>query len=353
MTPLHQFIADAGGTVPFETFMRWALYDPQHGYYSRRVTNVGRTGDFATSATLSPALANAIAAWAKTYRAEITSGKRWHLIEVGPGGGQLAAGILGALRGWQGRHLTYHLVEISASLAQRQHEMLRESARGLLAPTLRWHSEIRSALREASGSALIISNELVDAFPCVVLELGPGVDGFREVGLRWDDAREQPAEVLLEPSADFSACVAALAPEAKRVELHPAWRGWLETWRKDWERGRMLTIDYGDHAATLYHRRPRGTLRGFFRQQRIEGPEIYERAGQQDLTADVNFSDLIRWGDGLGLSAGPLQTLRDFILRWHPGVETTDAATSQILDPLGAGRAFKVLEQSADQQQLT
>lgn len=352
MTPLQKFLLDAGGAVTFEKFMRWALYDPQHGYYSRRIANVGRIGDFATSATLSPALAQAIAGWAKSHRDEVTSGKRWHLIEVGPGAGQLAAGILGALRGWQGRHLTYHLVEISPPLVERQHETLREAARGLLAPTLRWHADMASALREADGSALIVSNELVDAFPCVVLELGPGADGFREVGLRWDDARQQPLECLLDPADDYSAWIAGLSPDAKRVELHPAWRAWMETWRKDWRGGRMLTIDYGDQTERMYHRRPRGTLRGFFRQQRIEGPEIYERAGHQDLTADVNFSNLIEWGRELGLAPAPLQTQRDFILRWNAGVDSTDAANAQILDPLGAGRAFKVLEQSAQAPQL-
>ena len=346
MTPLQQFLVDSGGVATFEKFMRWALYDPRHGYYSQRVTNVGRTGDFATSATLSPALGQAITAWANAHRDEAISHNRWHLIEVGPGSGQLAAGILGSLSGLIRRRLTYHLVEISAPLAERQRETLRPAARGFLAPTLRWHTEIASALQEAGGSALIISNELVDAFPCVVLELGPGADGFREVGLRWEEARQGPIEVLLDPSADYSSCVAPLPQEARRIEIHPAWREWLKTWRKDWRCGRMLTIDYGDRAGTLYHRRPRGTLRGFFRQQRIEGPEIYERAGHQDLTADVNFSDLVRWGEELGLTAMPLQTQRDFILRWNPGVDSTDAATAQILDPLGAGRAFKILEQS-------
>lgn len=330
--------------------MRWALYDPQHGYYSRRVTNVGRAGDFSTSATLSPALGQAIAGWASAHRAEATTGKRWHLIEVGPGNGQLAAGLISALGGWIRRRLTYHLVEISAPLLEQQRETLQHAARGLLAPKLRWHAEVGAALREGDGKALIISNELVDAFPCVVLQLGPGAAGFREVGLRWDEACQHAVETLLdspaERAAEFTACTAGLPPEAGRVELHPAWREWLETWRSQWQGGRMLTIDYGDAAEVLYHRRPRGTLRGFFRQQRIEGPEIYERAGHQDLTADVNFSDLARWGQALGLNAAPLQTQREFILRWNPRAEVADPATAHVLDPLGAGRAFKVLEQS-------
>jgi SAM-dependent MidA family methyltransferase len=121
----------------------------------------------------------------------------------------------------------------------------------------------------------------------------------------------------------------------------------LKDWRASWHRGRMLTIDYGGPIETLYDRRPRGTLRGYFRQQRVDGAEIYERAGHQDLTADVNFANLIGWGESLGLTAAPLLSQREFILQWNPRVNHADAATAHLLEPLGAGHAFKILEQVA------
>ena len=39
---------------------------------------------------------------------------------------------------------------------------------------------------------------------------------------------------------------------------------------------------------------------------------------EQDLTADVNFSDLVRWGEELGFQTLSLETQRDFLLRWQP-----------------------------------
>ena len=50
--------------IAFEEFMRRALYDPVRGYYSRRITGVGKRGDFTTAPMLSEAPARAIAAWA-------------------------------------------------------------------------------------------------------------------------------------------------------------------------------------------------------------------------------------------------------------------------------------------------
>ena len=174
---------------------------------------------------------------------------------------------------------------------------------------------------------------------------------WREIGVRWDETQQRAVEVEIELSDPRAAQIAgstALVPtNTRRIEIHLAYRDWQRDWRPAWTRGRMLTIDYGDTFDRLYHRRPRGTLRGYFRQQRVEGAEIYERAGNQDLTADVNFTDLMRWGEALGLRAAPLQTQREFILHWNPREAATDAAAAHLLDADGAGDAFKVLEQAA------
>ena len=110
----------------------------------------------------------------------------------------------------------------------------------------------------------------------------------------------------------------------------------------------MLTIDYGDVVDQLYHRRPNGTLRAYHHQQRIEGTRTYHHMGQQDLTADVNFSDLQIWVEQIGWKNARLETQRDFILRTIPQAKRlygTDPAAQFLLHPEGAGEAFKVLEQ--------
>ncbi len=351
MTALQKFLKDAGGAVTVEAFMRWALYDPTHGYYSRRIADIGRASDFSTSATLSPALAQAVASWAKANRGDVTQHGRWHLVEIGPGNGRLAAEILRTFGQWLRAHVTYHLIETSVPLTERQRESLGEWSRGPFAPKLRWHADVQAALSEAGGAALIISNELIDAFPCAVLARAAETEAWQEVGLSWDEATRRGTEVLIdlteERSAEVLPSTLALQPSVTRVEIHLAFRDWLQGWRRAWTKGRLLTIDYGGPVDTLYHRRPLGTLRGYFRQQRVEGVEIYERAGHQDLTADVNFTDLIRWGEALGLETSPVLTQRDFVLNWNPSVDLRDAATAQLLNSEGAGEAFKVLEQIA------
>ena len=317
---LREFVRAAGGSVSFEEFMRWTLYDPVHGYYSRRVRTVGRGGDFSTAATLGMALAGAVARWAAHYRARGT----WHLIELGGGSGELAAGVLGRLGWWARRGLRYHVVEVSEGLKAAQHERLaRWSGR------VRWHRTAAAALEEARGEALIFSNEFVDAFPCARWVRSDGK--WRELRVGWP-----PGDLVGGVVAD---AVAGDWPEGQRVEVFLSYRRWLSENLAGWRRGRLLTVDYGDELPALYHRRPRGTLRAYCRQLRFEGHEVYARPGQQDLTADVNFTDLQRWGRELGLRVESYGTQASFLRRWLPG------ATGPMLDPDGAGGAFKVLEQ--------
>ncbi len=340
---LRALIRAEGGSIPVERFMQEALYHPRFGYYARRVRTVGRTGDFSTSATLHPALGKAIAAWATAHRAEVMDRGRWHLIELGGGSGELAAEVLRGIPWWPKRGLHYHLVEISEGLRRAQRERLRRAGN-----VVQWHDDAQSALRAAEGNALVFSNEFGDAFPCVQLVHGP--DGWQEVKVRWPDDAEHPSEDFANWGGPLPELGTGAPPVVgQRIELHLSYRRWLENCVGELKRGRWLTIDYGDVLPKLYWRRPTGTLRAYCRHQRVSGLEIYQRFSQQDLTADVNFEDLQRWGESLGLQTHLFSTQADFLRRWLPPRTLKQVgavpALGFLLDPEGAGGAFKVLEQ--------
>ena len=304
---------------------------------------IGRGGDFATSATLSGALGQAVAAWAGAHRISVVSGGCWHLIELGGGNGQLTAEIARSLGWWTRRGWRHHVVEVSDTLKTEQQRRL-EGIRNI-----RWHADIQTALDAAKGRALIFSNEFVDAFPCVQLVRGESDDLWREVCVTWPENTEQPGEVICAwERLPYTA--SALAHQVgQRVEVHFAYQSWLTAWLPRWHSGRLLTIDYGGRAPEIYHRQPRGTLRAYFQHQRFVGEEVYQRFGLQDLTADVNFTDLQAWGAALGLVAARYETQADFLRRWLPRRTLSpargDSALAYLLDPAGAGGAFKVLEQ--------
>lgn len=299
--------------------MARALFDPERGYYRRHIRTVGLQGDFSTSATLSPSLGGAIAAWLKAESR--TQPVVRHVIEVGAGDGSLMQAVRKSLGWWLRRKFTFHIVETSP--------VLREQQQKRLGSAVRWHNDIESALTHAQGSAFIYHNELLDAFPATLVQ--------------WNAAEQRWLEVWVPESlhqhnldaAQYSVLRHKAFPDRQRCEIHPSIRDWLQNWAPRWKSGAMLTIDYGDEFPRLYHRRPNGTLRAYLLHQRLTGADIYANPGRQDITADINFTDYRAWLAELGLQEVSHQALADFL---YP-----HGAPPQLLDPEGAGSAFKCL----------
>lgn len=316
------------GIHGFREIIARALHDPGMGYYSVNIGTVGRTGDFSTSATLGAALGAAISRWA--YDQARASGIR-DLIEIGAGDGALARTILKQWPGW--RKPRYHIVDSSPVLRARQKETLGNRAR--------WHADMAEALAACDGRAILFANELVDAFPPEVLLWDGGAwqeccldirsDGvIAEAARPWEPGVD--AAGFLEPRAWPGGAI----PAGQRVEHFSSFARWMDEWVPQWGAGAGLWIDYGDVFPALYHRRPGGTLRAYWRQERLTGPDVFRRLGRQDITCDVNFSDLAAWCRALGLIGRPLETQGEFIRRHLPVAGTGDAGVV-------AGENFHVL----------
>jgi SAM-dependent MidA family methyltransferase len=332
------------GTLGVDDYMETALYDPEGGFYVRAEGVGGPRRAFATIPSLSPLLGRAILAWARALEGR----GPLDVVEVGAGGGHLAAAFLDAAGWWGRRSLRYHIVEISPRL--------REVQAGLLAGRqVVWHDSLKDAVdasEQATGRTAIISNELVDAFPCKLLRYEKG--DWRELRLAWPPAGEasltaHDTDLDLGP---FTACDPLMwpggIPEGQVVEIQPAFRDWLQEWAPAGRPLDVLTIDYGDPVADLYRDRPRGTLRGYVAHQRLTGAALFRGPGTIDLTCDVNFTDLQAWGQSQGLRTVELVDQAGFLARWLPAKEQARHRDdlARITDPDGAGAAFKVLWQT-------
>lgn len=305
----------------FERFMQRCLHDPTRGYYARNIKSIGTRGDFTTAPQLSEAPAAAIARWAESA---LKKHKCRDLIEVGPGLGTLASQVFQKLPLLTRLRTNLHLVESSPALAAQQKETLGKKAF--------YHTSLQTALAACSGNAIIYSNELVDAFPVRLYE--KSLTDWQEIAV--DSSGTHPREILLPP--------AELPPSSifkidhligQRIEIHDSYRLWLKSWMPLWQKGAMLTIDYGDTADKLYHRQPKGSLRAYFLHQRLVGNEIYSNPGMQDITADVNFSDLAHWTES-DLKSDEAIDFSDFI---RPHIHSGDTHFIE------AAAHFRVLRQ--------
>lgn len=316
------------GLLRFDRFMQHALYHPTHGYYSKHIPTVGRSGDFSTSASISTDLATSIAKWCEQEIRFHQFSVPIHLIEIGAGTGELLKNVRRALPFLIKRKIQFHIVETSPKLRAIQQQTLGSS--------VKWHKHLSEALLFSKGHALLYSNELVDAFP--VRQFRKEADGYSELYID-SQLRSEVFQTISDVELPQSSIFSHQTHSGQRVEVHQSYHDYLREWTAHFQKGSVLTIDYGDTAEELSKQQPQGSLRGYLKHQMVKGDALYQSVGHQDITADVNFTDLIEVSEHSGLTTQCFTEQKNFLTakKSRPNKYLTDAE--------GAGSQFKVLLQ--------
>lgn len=298
------------GPITFAEFMDAALYHPQHGYYASGEQRLGPAGDFCTSPTTHPAFGALIGCQLREMWDLLGRPTDFTIVEMGAGDGRLCRDVLSTLRiicPPLYRKLRYVMVERS------QHQMetlarLRTKRRDV--DSLETLDD--SSLSNVTGCFL--SNELVDAFP---VHRVVSVNGrLKEVYVGVEDDRF--VDVLGEPSTlslrDHLQWLEVELFEGQYGEVNLIALDWMRQVASRLRRGFVLTIDYGYLSKDMYApSRREGTLLAYRRH--TYGKDLYHRIGQQDLTAHVDFSALVKTGLSLGLEFTGLTTQQSFLMR--------------------------------------
>jgi len=329
------------GPISFRDFMEAALYDPREGYYARGAP-IGEGGDFVTSPSISPAFAAVIA---QVFRREMENrGGTLDFVEVGAGEGRFLsefAAALGKQNPELARRVRLTAVERSAQARER---LGRRGAPG--PPRL---CESVEELSPGSVRGWIFSNEFFDALPVVRVEGAP--DG--------------PCEQRVGVEAGRFAWVLSPAPEAVSrhlsrfgITLEPGQQGEValdaapiyRSLCRALEAGSIVTFDYGHRAPVLYHpaARRQGTLAVHSAGRR--GGDPLSRPGEVDLTAHVNWDDLLGVGEEEGLATrGVFRQGRYLVEAGLLDLVESDAEkwrAYRLIDPEGMGEELSVLIQT-------
>ncbi len=276
----------ASGAITFERFMELALYHPEYGYYMKTPLPFGPEGDYYTSGHL-PLFGETLALQAIEL-AEVLSQDELTIVEVGPGMGYLAQGLLNELRS-QGmmERFWYILVEMNPYLRDHQQRLLAPFSHRLL-----WQSI--AELQDIQG--LIILNEVLDALPVHLIQYENG--RFQEVYVVDDSGRLRETLGPLSNGQLKAYIDRYNIPEIShyRTEINLRAETIVSTLATLLHQGLVLIIDYGYSAREYYApERTRGTLLCYHKHRADES--VYETPGQKDITAHVNFSAVKHWAE--------------------------------------------------------
>jgi len=411
-TILRQEVEQAG-VISFARFMEVALYCPKIGYYERQSGQTGRAGDFYTSVSVGRLFGELLAQQFADWLGALSPGPL-QLAEAGAHDGQLAHDILS----WLAAHrpqlfARIHYWFIEPSLNRQDWQRLKLES---FAPRVEWFTDLH-ALPASGVRGVIFSNELLDAFPVHRVawdaarrgwfEWGVGVEGERFVwrpmesgasglclrsgaavpavaaGVSPAETGETPAPLMKSPpgggfkrrplqsAADWNARLAdagfdlpaelqAILPDGFALEVSPAAGEWWRAAARALRAGRLLTLDYGlTTMERLDPARAAGTLRAYSRHHGKTG--VLDTPGEQDITAHVNFTQLLQEGEREGLRTEGLFTQPQFLtqIATHATEENEPGGPAEawrsaqarqfqtLIHPEHLGRTFRVLVQSS------
>lgn len=332
------------GPLPVSEYMRACLGDPEHGYYRGRPA-IGAGGDFTTAPEISQTFGELIGIWAAVAWRAMGAPARVDLVELGPGRGTMMSDALRAGRIIPGflEAVHLHLVESNPLLRETQRQTLAAMAQ--LVP-ISWHDALAPGI-VGERATIVLANEFLDALPVRQLVFTGAEWRERCVGL---DRQDGFVPVPGGPVQPDRLPTGHPPREGDVLEIHPGFAHVAEVLQQ-WSAQPLaaLFIDYG-HTGTAFG----DTLQAVSRHRYAS---IFEKPGEMDLTAHVDFAAFTEHCTSRGLAVDGPVTQTDFLLGMglaeragklmaaaRPGeAGSIEAGVQRIADPLGMGGRFKVV----------
>ncbi len=275
------------GPVSFHDFMELALYHPGAGYYTSLENQIGKKGDYYTSASLTPAFGAMIGRQFEEMW-KILGENAFTVVEYGAGTGFLCRDILAYLESNRKLfdQLNYCIIEKSPAMRAKERTHLDEK--------VSWYDSIKDI---PAINGCIFSNELLDNFSVHQVIMN---EELMEIFVDYRDGFVELLKPAKKELTDYLAELKVDLPTGFRAEINLEATQWIKEIAASLHKGYVLTIDYGFPSAELYRAyRSRGTLVCYNQHTINECP--YTDIGKQDITSHVNFSALHHWGEMNGL----------------------------------------------------
>jgi SAM-dependent MidA family methyltransferase len=404
------------GPISFSRYMELCLYDPEHGYYSRNAEQFGKAGDFYTSSDVHAVFGRLMARQFEEMWRTLGSPNQIAIVEPGPGRGLFAQDVLA----WSEKKfpeffhsLRYTLVESSPALRHRieatlgthlhsgkaafasfeeasktveeeaktfaiersapsqpdvipnTHQRERDltsagnsdAVNKITAP--QWVAQRFSAAKSSEMTralapevpTILFANEFFDALPVEILS----PQGSLRIDTRdnhfvetWAPASPQELEYVDRYS---------IHPEpGEHLEAPLIAQQYMHRLASTINRGFIIAIDYGYTREEQLAGRHRGTLKAIRQHSISNNP--YEAPGEQDITADVNFTALTATAEEHGMQTQKLLTQSQFLMGIGEPNQFADAfedcrlpqehakvalQLKHLVTPAGMGERFHVL----------
>jgi NADH dehydrogenase [ubiquinone] 1 alpha subcomplex assembly factor 7 len=261
-------------SLPLDKFIEWALYDKNSGYYMKK-NPFGEDGDFITAPNISRLFSEIISIWVITFWKSIGSPKKFNLLELGAGNGEMMKVITETLKNFPECFNACNFM-----IYEKSHFLINQQKKNLVSEKMLWIKDINKI---NSHPTLYLANEFFDAIP--IKQFFKKKDGWVErfvklKNLKKAEFNEQKINIKkLDQSLNFQ-----ISKNQNMIEYSPETFKYLKTicgliQEND---GGMLIIDYGYLNSKMHE-----TLQAV---NNHKYSNVLENIGDSDITYNINFA---------------------------------------------------------------
>ena len=261
-------------SLPLDKFIEWALYDKNSGYYIKK-NPFGKEGDFITAPNITRLFSEIISIWAITFWESIGSPKKFNLIELGAGNGEMMRVITETLKNFPECYNACNFM-----IHEKSNFLINQQKKNLDSEKISWIKDIKKI---NSYPTLYLANEFFDAIPIKqFFKKNEGwVERFVELkNSKKAEFKEQKINITkLEQSLNFE-----ISKNQKIIEYSPETFKYLKSICEIIQRngGGMLIIDYGYLSSKMQE-----TLQAV---NNHKYSDVLENIGDSDITYNISFN---------------------------------------------------------------
>ena len=261
-------------SLPLEKFIEWALYDKNSGYYMKK-NPFGVEGDFITSPNITRLFSEIIAIWTITFWKSIGSPKKFNLLELGAGNGEMMKVITETLKNFPKCFKACNFM-----IHEKSNFLIDHQKKNLVSENISWVKDIKKI---NSCPTLYLANEFFDSIPIKQFfkKKGDWVERFVKLkNLKKAEFRERKIDIKkLEQNLNFK-----ISKNQNIIEYSPETFKYLKTICKIIQKngGGILIIDYGYLNSKMHE-----TLQAI---NNHKYSNVLEDIGDSDITYNINFN---------------------------------------------------------------
>tara|TARA_B100000886_G_scaffold284698_1_gene209068 strand:- start:4473 stop:5519 length:1047 start_codon:yes stop_codon:yes gene_type:complete len=300
--------------LPLDKFINLSLYDENNGYYMKK-NPFGKKGDFITSPNISRLFSEMIAIWVISFWKSLGSPKKFNLIELGAGNGEMMKDLIDTFQ-----NFPVFLNSCNIVIHEKSPFLVNIQKKKLIDTKITWVSKISKL---GNNPSIFIANEFFDSI---------AIRQFRKKKNLWFEKfvnlKEKDNIFFFEKKINIKKIEKNLNFNISRgqtfIEYSELGFNYLRDISKVIKKntGGLLLIDYG-----YTEKKMKNTLKAVSNHKIAN---ILNDKGSVDITHNINFNLFKRFVEKMGGLKNNITSQRNFLLRM--GIQQRAEIISKNLD---------------------